>query len=203
MGGSEAAAFDSSPTATFLLRWPQDLAKRLLLGKSSSSDLEKAMVARLKTECGWQFTAKLEGAPHIPPLSPLDLVHALAFAFTAGMFKDIDLSAELQRQFDAFRSTAGEGSGAAVGLEVAILTSSYWPTYPKTTMALPAALAPSLASFERFYSSKFTSNRRLQWQHNLCHCLLKANFPAVRKPACDHVRRTRAPHLRIPLLSHS
>lgn len=96
------------------------------------------------------------------------------------MFKDIDLSAELQRQFDAFRATSDEGSASPVGLDVAILTSSYWPTYPKTTMTLPPALAPSLAIFERFYASKFTSNRRLQWQHNLCHCLLKAHFPAVR-----------------------
>lgn len=32
--------------------YKKDLAKRLLLGKSASIDLEKAMVARLKAECG-------------------------------------------------------------------------------------------------------------------------------------------------------
>jgi len=32
--------------------YKKDLAKRLLLGKSTSSDAEKAMVARLKAECG-------------------------------------------------------------------------------------------------------------------------------------------------------
>lgn len=108
-----------------------------------------------------------------------------------GMFKDMDLTAELQRQFDTFwaSDTAGAGGGGAadadgtpaVGLDVAVLTSSYWPTYPKTTMTLPPSLAPSLALFEKFYSSKYTANRRLQWQHNLCHCLVKAQFPSVRR----------------------
>ena len=32
--------------------YKKDLAKRLLLGKSTSTDSEKAMVARLKAECG-------------------------------------------------------------------------------------------------------------------------------------------------------
>lgn len=41
--------------------YKQHLAKRLLLNKSSSDDLEKMMIAKLKTECGCQFTSKLEG----------------------------------------------------------------------------------------------------------------------------------------------
>jgi hypothetical protein len=99
----------------------QDLAKRLLLGKSASNDSEKAMVSRLKTECGWQFTAKLEG-----------------------MFKDMDFSEELQRQFEAAvasgESSGASTSGARVELSVYILTSSYWPTYPKTSIILPPSV---------------------------------------------------------------
>uniref|UniRef100_A0A182WU43 Cullin family profile domain-containing protein n=1 Tax=Anopheles quadriannulatus TaxID=34691 RepID=A0A182WU43_ANOQN len=37
------------------------LAKRLLLNKSVSDDSEKNMISKLKTECGCQFTSKLEG----------------------------------------------------------------------------------------------------------------------------------------------
>ena len=37
------------------------LSKRLLSGKSLSDDLEKQMIAKLKAECGYQFTSKLEG----------------------------------------------------------------------------------------------------------------------------------------------
>eukprot|EP01026_Neomeris_dumetosa_P068944 TRINITY_DN6783_c0_g1_i5.p1 TRINITY_DN6783_c0_g1~~TRINITY_DN6783_c0_g1_i5.p1 ORF type:complete len:481 (+),score=56.27 TRINITY_DN6783_c0_g1_i5:37-1443(+) len=41
--------------------YKRDLSKRLLLGKSSSIDAEKSMIGKLKTECGAQFTNKLEG----------------------------------------------------------------------------------------------------------------------------------------------
>lgn len=41
--------------------YKQHLAKRLLLNKSASDDAEKNMITRLKTECGCQFTCKLEG----------------------------------------------------------------------------------------------------------------------------------------------
>lgn len=37
------------------------LAKRLLLGRSVSDDAERGMLAKLKVECGYQFTQKLEG----------------------------------------------------------------------------------------------------------------------------------------------
>jgi cullin 3 len=37
------------------------LAKRLLQGRSVSDDAERGMLAKLKVECGYQFTQKLEG----------------------------------------------------------------------------------------------------------------------------------------------
>ncbi len=37
------------------------LAKRLLLKRSVSDDAERGMLAKLKVECGYQFTQKLEG----------------------------------------------------------------------------------------------------------------------------------------------
>lgn len=42
--------------------YKQHLAKRLLLNKSLSDDSEKNMISKLKTECGCQFTSKLEGS---------------------------------------------------------------------------------------------------------------------------------------------
>ena len=56
--------------------YKKDLAKRLLLGRSASNDAEKAMITKLKAECGSQFTTKLEG-----------------------MFKDIDLSHDVMTSF--------------------------------------------------------------------------------------------------------
>lgn len=37
------------------------LAKRLLNNRSVSDDAERGMLAKLKTECGFQFTQKMEG----------------------------------------------------------------------------------------------------------------------------------------------
>ena len=45
------------------------LAKRLLLGRSVSDDAERGMLAKLKVECGYQFTQKLEGMFHDMKLS--------------------------------------------------------------------------------------------------------------------------------------
>ena len=56
--------------------YKKDLAKRLLLGRSASTDAEKNMITKLKTECGSQFTNKLEG-----------------------MFKDVDLSRDIMMSF--------------------------------------------------------------------------------------------------------
>ncbi|KVH97357.1 hypothetical protein Ccrd_000517 [Cynara cardunculus var. scolymus] len=58
--------------------YKKDLAKRLLLGKSASIDAEKSMISKLKTECGSQFTNKLEGM-YWPtyPLMDVRLPHEL------------------------------------------------------------------------------------------------------------------------------
>jgi hypothetical protein len=47
--------------------YKKDLAKRLLIGKSASIDAEKSMISKLKTECGSQFTNKLEGMFKVGP----------------------------------------------------------------------------------------------------------------------------------------
>ncbi len=45
------------------------LAKRLLTGRSVSDDAERGMLGKLKVECGYQFTQKLEGMFHDMKLS--------------------------------------------------------------------------------------------------------------------------------------
>ena len=44
-----------------------------------------------------------------------------------------------------------------------------------------AQLVPPMTAFESFYVSKFSKGRRLQWQHSLGHCLMRAHFPCGRK----------------------
>lgn len=48
----------------FELYYKTHLAKRLLNNRSVSDDAERGMLAKLKIECGYQFTQKLEGMFH-------------------------------------------------------------------------------------------------------------------------------------------
>jgi len=80
------------------------LAKRLLLNKSVSDDFEKNMISKLKTECGCQFTSKLEG-----------------------MFKDMSVSNTIM---DEFKNHVNNNKLSLSGVEltVRILTTGFWPT---------------------------------------------------------------------------
>lgn len=136
--------------------YKKDLAKRLLLGKSASIDAEKSMISKLKTECGSQFTNKLEG-----------------------MFKDIELSKEINESFKQ-SSQARTKLPSGIELSVHVLTTGYWPTYPPMDVRLPHELNVYQDIFKEFYLSKY-SGRRLMWQNSLGHCVLKANFPKGKK----------------------
>ncbi|XBI84630.1 hypothetical protein VPH35_092898 [Triticum aestivum] len=136
--------------------YKKDLAKRLLLGKSASIDAEKSMITKLKTECGSQFTNKLEG-----------------------MFKDIELSKEIN---DSFKQSSQARTKLPTGIEMSVhvLTTGYWPTYPPMDVKLPHELNVYQDIFKEFYLSKY-SGRRLMWQNSLGHCVLKVEFPKGRK----------------------
>eukprot|EP00899_Mesostigma_viride_P022837 jgi/Mesvir1/3738/Mv15014-RA.1 len=136
--------------------YKKDLAKRLLLGKSASIDAEKSMISKLKTECGSQFTNKLEG-----------------------MFKDIDLSRDIM---SSFRQSAISRLKLPPGIEmnVHVLTTGHWPTYTPMEVNLPPELNAYQQIFKEFYLSKH-SGRRLMWQNSLGHCMLKVAFPKGKK----------------------
>ena len=141
--------------------YKKDLAKRLLVGKSASVDCEKSMLSKLKAECGAGFTSKLEG-----------------------MFKDMELSMDLNLAFRNYKdnlpasssSTATDsGSGGSIDLTVNVLSMAYWPTYQPMEVNIPVEMSNYLEVFKKFYHGKY-SGRKLQWQPNLGHCVLRAHF---------------------------
>lgn len=134
--------------------YKKDLAKRLLMNKSASVDAEKSMISKIKAECGSQFTTKLEG-----------------------MFKDVDLSKEIS---SSFKSNTSQSSLQGVDPSVTVLTAGFWPSYPQLHMNLPEEIKVCQDAFTDFYLSKH-SGRRLQWQHVLGHCTLRARFNSGNK----------------------
>ena len=111
------------------------LAKRLLGGKSLSDEMEKNMIAKLKSEQGNQFTSKLDG-----------------------MFHDMTLSRELMVEFKKSVHVAS----CPVEIDVQMLTSGFWPLQAKPPIVLPSMLTICSEVFSSFYSDK-SKGHKLQW----------------------------------------
>ncbi|TGJ85325.1 hypothetical protein E0Z10_g3461 [Xylaria hypoxylon] len=131
--------------------YKQDLARRILMGRSASADAERSMLAKLKSECGSDFTRNLEQ-----------------------MFKDQQMARDEMISYKTWR----EGNGhikSKLDLNVSILSAAAWPTYPDTQLLLPDEVASQIEQFDAYYVNKHTG-RRLTWKHSLAHCVVKASF---------------------------
>ncbi|KAJ7974421.1 Cullin [Quillaja saponaria] len=129
--------------------YKQHLAKRLLSGKTVSDDAERSLLVKLKTECGYQFTSKLEG-----------------------MFTDMKTSEDTMQGFYA---SHGAELGESPLLAVQVLTTGSWPTQPSITCNLPAEILGVCEKFRGYYLGTHTG-RRLSWQTNMGTADLKAIF---------------------------
>ncbi|KAG6759400.1 cullin-3A [Populus alba x Populus x berolinensis] len=128
--------------------YKQHLAKRLLSGKTVSDDAERSLIVKLKTECGYQFTSKLEG-----------------------MFTDMKTSQDTMQGFYASHLELGD----ARTLVVQVLTTGSWPTQPGVTCNLPAEMSALCEKFRSYYLGTHTG-RRLSWQTNMGTADVKATF---------------------------
>ena len=132
--------------------YKQHLAKRLLLNKSVSDDFEKSMISKLKTECGCQFTSKLEG-----------------------MFKDISLSNSAMDKFKEHLHASSIGLDG-VDLSVRVLTMGYWPTQTNTSACIiPPVAQKAFEVFKTFYLRQH-SGRQLTLQTHMGTADLNAVF---------------------------
>ncbi|EGX53795.1 hypothetical protein AOL_s00004g454 [Orbilia oligospora ATCC 24927] len=135
--------------------YKKDLARRLLMQRSASADAEKAMLSKLKTECGSGFTMNLEI-----------------------MFKDVDISRENMASFKMTKAAMERTD--SMDLQVTVLSQAAWPTYPETTITVPESVADYMTAYHSYYTAKH-KGRKLVWRNALAHCVLKANFPKGRK----------------------
>ncbi|RAL40877.1 unnamed protein product [Cuscuta campestris] len=129
--------------------YKQHLAKRLLSGKTVSDDAERSLIVKLKTECGYQFTSKLEG-----------------------MFTDMKTSQDTMQEF---HSAVGPELADYPTLAVQVLTTGSWPTQSVTPCNLPSEILGVCEKFKSYYLGTHTG-RRLTWQTNMGTADLKATF---------------------------
>lgn len=104
------------------------------------------MLSKLKTECGYQFTSKLEG-----------------------MFTDMRISRGVNDEFQTAlqQMRGGASKSNSIDFEVNVLTAGFWPSSSTSNVKLPNIVARScVAPFADYYLSK-NSGRKLSWQYHL------------------------------------
>ncbi|KAG9051559.1 Cullin-3 [Tulasnella sp. UAMH 9824] len=127
------------------------LAKRLLQNRSVSDDAERGMLAKLKVECGVQFTQKLEG-----------------------MFNDLKVSSD---HMSGFRDHLAKSQVLPpIDISVNVLTSTFWPMALKPAPCnFPPSMVDSCKVYDRFYQSRHTG-RKLSWQPSMGSADVRATF---------------------------
>lgn len=131
--------------------YKQHLAKRLLNNRTSSLDAERSFIGKLKNECGYLYTSKMET-----------------------MFNDMRTSAETVSAFQMQVSDpATELCG--VDLNVSVLTTISWPVDTAPACSVPRPIVLCCESFEKFYNSKH-NGRKLSWQTQMANAELRGSF---------------------------
>ncbi|KAJ3790843.1 Cullin-4B [Lentinula aff. detonsa] len=127
----------------------RQLAKRLLLGRSASSDAEVAMLRMLKEQYDSEF----------------DMGET--------MFKDLALSTEMMSDFRNHKVVHGANDD---NLDVRVLQRSAWPfDVSKKQILITDEMERQLSTFTAFYHKKH-GNRKLDWDHALGTMSLKTRF---------------------------
>lgn len=125
------------------------LAKRLLNQRSASDDAEKAMIGKLKLQCGTQFTSKMEGM-----LNDLAIGNDTKVAFDTHVAKQPPMNLSFSPQ---------------------ILTTGFWPTYPSVEVVIPENMTKCLDMFKEWHDVTHTK-RKLTWVHSLGNATVRATF---------------------------
>ena len=171
--------------------YKQHLSKRLLFGRSASDDAEKAFIVRLKTECGYQYTSKIEGMfndmrvsrdamrlfrKHLASLQKTSAdrrngdVATLLGRETPNASSDGDgqntvknASSSLEASAKHDGATLYDGASGGIDLNVQVLTTGSWPVPAGAApCALPPALAAARDAYRDFYLAHH-SGRKLSW----------------------------------------
>jgi cullin 1 len=111
------------------------LAKRLLSQRSTSDDAEKLMIAKLKMQCGTQFTSKMEG-----------------------MLADLAVGSDQRSEFE----TRMRSVETKLDFSVQVLTTGFWPTYKSPEIALTPEMSKCMGVFKEWHDQKH-QKRKLGW----------------------------------------
>ena len=127
------------------------LSRRLLFDRSANDDHERSILTKLKTQCGAQFTSKMEG-----------------------MVTDLQIAKDNQKEFEKWLDD-DDMRRPKMEFGVTVLTTGFWPTYKFTELALPEECVGCVSTFKEFYEKKL-QHRKLTWIYGLGQVSMKGNF---------------------------
>jgi len=133
------------------------LSSRLLQGKTANDEIERNMIARLKQECGYQYTSKLEG-----------------------MFRDIQTSKDVQKNW---KQHLRERCGGEMDIEFTcqVLTAGTWPLNSQCgDCRLPDEILACQSMFNDFYKNK-NEGRKLTYNLTQGNAVMIVDFDAGNK----------------------
>ena len=111
------------------------LAKRLLNQRSTSEDAEKLMIAKLKVQCGTQFTSKMEG-----------------------MLADLAVGSQQRQEFEQRMGQVD----TKLDFGVQVLTTGFWPSYKSPEVTLTDEMTKCMNVFREWHDQKH-QKRKLVW----------------------------------------
>lgn len=124
------------------------LAKRLLNGRSASNDTEKVMISKLKMQCGTHFTSKMEG-----------------------MLSDLAVGADQKGEFDEHMKK----HDCKMDFSVQVLTTGFWPTYKSPSITIPDEMNQCMDVFKTWHDRRH-QQRKLSWVFSLGNATVRATF---------------------------
>eukprot|EP00347_Sterkiella_histriomuscorum_P013206 403365600 len=133
--------------------YARGLCRRLLLKKSASFEAEKTMISKLKTECGDQFTAKVEG-----------------------MLVDLTVSDSFMVEYKTVKGDKLLSSQEGIDSYFYVLSQASWPiSVQETKVVLPKYLSDIQSEFETYYKSR-QQGKCLTWCIQMGTSLVQAKF---------------------------
>jgi hypothetical protein len=137
----------------FIASFKNLLARRLLSERSESVDYERAIVTKLKVNCGRAVTDGIEG-----------------------MMNDLELGKELSKKYQDHRAVAG--NEGPIEFDVKILTLAHWPAYKSFQLSVPIEINTCMEDFAMFYKNHPTNHHReLNWNFAMGTAIVNCKIP--------------------------
>lgn len=124
------------------------LAKRLLYQKLASHDIEKSMIAKLKIQCGPNFTSKLEG-----------------------MMNDLAVGVDQRTEFQS----AMNNDKPDIDFSAQVLNYGFWPSCINVDLTLPPQMKECVDIYTSWHKRRH-EQRKISWMYSLGNATVKATF---------------------------